>query len=90
LLSNLGLKVTIGKFIAGKLGVMTRFDWCNRDAIFYFPPDFAVFCYFHSELFRCNPPVFRCFLLFQNGYKSRRFASRQAAFMMAKASSPIG
>ncbi|HHG6956411.1 TPA: hypothetical protein ACPXRD_000420, partial [Klebsiella pneumoniae] len=45
-------------------------NWYNRDAIFYFPPDFAVFCYFHSELFRCNPPVFRCFLLFQNGYKS--------------------
>ncbi|WP_219619567.1 hypothetical protein, partial [Klebsiella pneumoniae] len=70
MLSNLGLKVTIGKFIAGKLGVMARFELYNRDAIFYFPPDFAVFCYFHSELFRCNPPVFRCFLLFQNGYKS--------------------
>ncbi|WP_370656405.1 hypothetical protein, partial [Klebsiella pneumoniae] len=46
------------------------FVWCNREVNFYFPPVFAGLCYFHGQLFRCNLRVFRCFLLFQNSYKS--------------------
>ncbi|EPG4003479.1 hypothetical protein NL329_19580 [Klebsiella pneumoniae] len=65
-------------------------NWYNRDAIFYFPPDFAVFVIF---IVSCSGAT-RLFLdvscYFNMVTNRRRYASRQAAFMIAKASSPLG
>ncbi|MBC2862704.1 hypothetical protein H7U18_01955 [Klebsiella pneumoniae] len=65
-------------------------NWYNRDAIFYFPPDFAVFVIF---IVSCSGAT-RLFLdvscYFKMVTNRRRYASRQAAFMIAKASSPLG
>ncbi|HBQ4004339.1 TPA: hypothetical protein MEX17_004773 [Klebsiella pneumoniae] len=65
-------------------------NWYNRDAIFYFPPDFAVFFIF---IVSCSGAT-RLFLdvscYFKMVTNRRRYAFRQAAFMIAKASSPLG
>ncbi|MCS5931130.1 hypothetical protein LNQ03_00525 [Klebsiella pneumoniae subsp. pneumoniae] len=66
-------------------------NWYNRDAIFYFPPDFAVFVIFMSEVVQVQPAYFldvSCY--FKMVTNRRRYAFRQAAFMIAKASSPLG
>ncbi|HBT2189833.1 TPA: hypothetical protein ACYETI_003960 [Klebsiella pneumoniae] len=65
-------------------------NWYNRDAIFYFP---LILLFFVIFIVSCSGAT-RLFLdvscYFKMVTNRRRYASRQAAFMIAKASSPLG
>ena len=76
------LMVTIGKLSLGNAGRKRAFIWCNREVNFYFPP-VLLFLFFSWSVIQVQPACFldvSCY--FKIVTNQRRFAPRQAAFMM--------